>query len=319
MNQIDVSIVIVCMNNYRILKQCLNSIKDNTFRVEIETLLIAYFFSDENLNLLKAEYPWVKIIVSNEIRGFSANNNLGLNLAQGKYCFVLNDDTYFSTSVIDQLHESIQNIADAVLLSPMILTPNGSIQYSGIPPIDWVDWLMILFKLKKERIDKTGTYIRTTGVFKTYNILGAAFLIKTSIFRQMGFFDERYFFGPEDKALSTLLNHKGLACYVDSNVEIYHYGGATGGTQSSTVCATRPAERMGSVIFYANGDRRKKITLSCCVWLNSLIWGLLWMIKLLFWGDKKAKYSMKANFNVCRTIFSRKSTTEIFKQFYKRK
>lgn len=34
-------------------------------------------------------------------------------------------------------------------------------------------------------------------------------MIKTDIFRQMGFFDEYYFFCPEDIALSTALNRRG--------------------------------------------------------------------------------------------------------------
>ena len=103
MEQADVSIVIVCMNNYGQLKDCLDSIKQYTHDVSYEVLLVAYFFSEGNLDKLRSEYPWVKVIISNEIRGFSANNNLALRQAQGRYCFVLNDDTYMTMPVIDML------------------------------------------------------------------------------------------------------------------------------------------------------------------------------------------------------------------------
>ncbi len=305
------------MNNYNQLKNCLDSIKQYTNEVSYEVLLVAYFFSNENLQKLYTEYPWVKIIISDEIRGFSANNNLALRQSKGKYCFVLNDDTYFNTPVIDELVNVMERHSDIDLLSPQILRPDGSVQYSGIPPITWIDWLMILFKFKKERKDHTGKYIQYKGLFQTYNILGAAFLIRTEIFKQLDFFDERYFFGPEDKALSTLMNVKGYTCYVNADIKLFHLGGATGGAQSKTVCATRPAERKGSVIMYSEGKMIRYYVLALFVWINSASWALGWLFKTLN-GDKSAKYSFQANINVCRSIFSKQTTTEIFKRFYKR-
>lgn len=318
MNQIDVSVVIVCMNNMRQLQDCLNSIIKFTTKVSYEIIVVAYFFDKENLNRLYNEFPNVNVIVSNEIRGFSANNNLGLNIAKGRYCYVLNDDTYFNTPVIDDLCKVLDNHCEISLVSPQILRPDGSIQYTGIPPITWIDWLLILFKFKREREDRTGQYIQKKGLFKTYNILGAAFLIRTALFKELGFLDERYFFGPEDKALSTLMNKKGYTCYVDASIKITHLGGATGGPTTRTVCATRPAERKGAVIFYSDNNRIKQFILECFVFFNSLMWSIGWGLKYLL-GNKNSKYSFVANINVCRTIFSTMSTTQIFKKFYLKK
>lgn len=317
MEDIKVSVVIVCMNNYGQLKACLDSIHNHT-SVNIEVLVVAYMFSQENLERLQTEYTWVKIILSNELRGFSANNNLAFKKMKGEYCFVLNDDTYFNTPVIDELAKTLESHKEIALVSPQILRPDGTVQYSGIPPITWIDWLMILFKFKKERVDHSGNYIQYKGLFKTYNILGAAFLIRSNIFRKMGYFDERYFFGPEDKALSTLLNKKGYSCYVNADIKIYHLGGATGGALTKTVCATRPSERKGSVIMYSEGKRWRYLLLSTLVWINSALWACGWLLKTLA-GNSSAKYSLIANINVCRSIFSNKTTTEIFKQYYQKR
>jgi len=86
-----VSIVIVCMNNLKNLYPCLESIKKYT-TVSYETLVTAYLFTPENLKKAKEDFPWVTFIESNEIRGFSENNNLALRQAKGRYCFVLNDE-----------------------------------------------------------------------------------------------------------------------------------------------------------------------------------------------------------------------------------
>ena len=313
----NVSVVIVCMNNYDQLKACLESIQQYTSSTTYEVILVAYFFSKGNLMKLKNDFPWVKVIVSNEIRGFSANNNLGLRVAKGEYCFVLNDDTYFSTPVIDELIKTMKENPNIALLSPQILRPNSSIQYSGIPPITWIDWIMILFKLKKERVDKSGKYIQENGLFQTYNILGAAFFIRTEIFKQLGFFDERYFCGPEDKALSTLMNKKGYACYVNADIKLFHLGGATGGKQSKTVQATRPANRKGCAIFYANGNHLKSFFLKTAIFVNSALMIVYLAVAYYRKKDESLKNSILANINVCKTIYSSYGTTDIFKMFYK--
>lgn len=317
MHKYNVSIVIVCMNNIRQLSDCLDSIKKHTKKVTYEVLLVAYFFNDDNLKKLKDNYPWVRIIVSNEIRGFSANNNLALKQAQGEYCFVLNDDTYIKQPVVDQLYERAKTDENITCLTPQIIKPSGEIQYNGMTPITWKDWILILFKLKKDNADPKHKWTHNEGFFQTYNILGAAFLIKTDVFRNIGFLDETYFYGPEDRVLSTLLNKKGYKIYVDSEIKLYHLGGGTAGPKSRTACATRPANRKGGVIYLAEGNRIIYLLLCCVVWLNSAIWALGWLIKRLL-GNQYAMISYQANINVCRTIFSDLSTLEIFEKFYKK-
>ena len=98
----EVSVIIVSMNNYEVLSRCLDSIRTHT-STSYEVFVVAYLFSPENLQHLRQNYPWAQIIESNEIRGFSANNNLALRKATGKYCFVLNDDTKIESDVITSL------------------------------------------------------------------------------------------------------------------------------------------------------------------------------------------------------------------------
>lgn len=316
MNKIDVSVVIVCMNNYGQLKDCLDSIQKYTTKYTYEVLLVAYFFNEENLNRLKSDYPWVKIIISNEIRGFSANNNLALRQAKGDYCFILNDDTTFNTPVLDQLVETVKSNAEISVISPQILRPNGTIQYTGIPHISTIDYLLILYHLKSETYERVPKYVQPIGMFQTYNILGAAFLIKTDIFRDFDFFDERYFFGPEDKALSRRLNRSGYRCYVNADVKLLHIGGATGGSQTRTLCATRPANRKGCAILYGDEKKYKILVVETAIFLNSIIMFCVGVVRYILKRNKSDYYSVIANWNVCKTIFSNISTTNIFKKFY---
>lgn len=317
-NNIDimvVSIVVVCMNNLKNLYLCLDSIKKNT-TVSYEVLVVAYLFSKENLQKARSDYEWVNFIESDEIRGFSENNNLALRLAKGKYCFVVNDDTEMRMPVIDQLVDTIESLPDDVaIVSPKLINPDGSTQVCGRPYVDW--WINMKedFGIKnKENIEK---YCNKRGVFQSYNIIGAAFLIKTDLFRKVGWFDETYFFCPEDVALSDMLNKSGYKCYVNADAEIIHYEGMSGKSLSMVQTATRPAHAKGGVIFYSHGNKLLFCFLSVYYFFHYLFRFIYHRIK----GGIKEKLNENyvlsiGDKNVCCSILSSKSPKEIFVKYY---
>lgn len=307
-----VSIVIVCMNNLKNLYPCLNSIREHTF-IDYETFVVAYLFSQDNLRKVKQDFPWVTFIESDEIRGFSENNNLALRRAKGKYCFVVNDNTYIKSSVIDDLVNTYNILPDnAAIVSPNILNPDGSIQCCGRPYISWVDYILLCCKLWKE--SNPNKYSNKKGVFQTYNILGAGFLIKTDIFLKVGFFDERYFFSPEDIALSTLLNREGYSCFVNSDVYLYHKGGGT--KWSPIVEATRPAGALGARLFFSDDSKVKFMLISFVILITKGITSLYYYIKSLLNNEEIFTTKAKAFKNVCKAMFSKKTPKEIFVWYY---
>ena len=315
-NNIEVSIVIVCMNNLKNLYPCLNSIRQYT-TVSYETLVVAYLFSRENLEKVKQDFPWVTFIESNEIRGFSENNNLALRQAKGKYCFVLNDDTEMIMPVIDMLVDDFNKCPKQVaIISPELLDGNGNVAVCGRPPITWKTKIRIMLKLYSE--SKDTKYSNKKGLFKTYNIIGAAFLIKRDLFEQIGWFDEYYFFAPEDLAVSTLLNKMNYECYVDERAKLIHYEGMSGKSLSRIKTATLPAMCKGGLHFYSEGKLYIK-----------LIFGITYYLYNLFqflYHSTKAKINKKPNYysilaegekNVLCTLFIKKTPKEIFTRYYK--
>lgn len=310
-----VTIVIVCMNNLKNLYPCLNSIRKNT-NVSYETLVVAYLFTKKNLEKVKQDFPWVTFIESNEIRGFSENNNLALHLARGKYCFVVNDDTEMKMPVVDRLVESFDRCPpNTAVVSPSILNYKGEVSVCGRPPITLKKYILKMFMLWNEQRDKR--YINKSGLFKTYNIIGAAFMIKTDIFKEVGWFDEYYFFCPEDIALSTELNEKGYSCFVDSDTKIYHYEGMSGKYLSLIQTATKPAAIVGEIAFYSKRNALKSIFLRCLLIISLLLKICYHLIKSLY-GQRPNINSILAigDINNIYACLTNKSPKEIFKHFY---
>lgn len=314
---IDVSIVIVCMDNWDNLSRCLDSIRANT-SVTYEVLVTAYLFSKENLDRLKSGYPWVKIVESDEIRGFSENNNLALRQAVGRYCFVLNDDTELRSPAIDRLVSAMDaQPYDTAVMSPVLLNPDGTVQVCGRPPMNWRTYMLMRLHLWDET--RQTRYVGHSGIFRTYNIIGAAFLIRTDIFRECGWFDERYFFTPEDIALSTLLNRKGYRCMVDTEASLIHFGGMSGLSPSMVQSATIPAAAKGDLEFYSGGNILGRMVLGLFIFIVS---GLTIPFNYYrqFRNPKARIYRpMIVGYgNVLKSIFSRKSPKEIFITYYKK-
>lgn len=311
MKDIDVSIVIVCMNNLNNLDICLNSLRKNTTRVSYETLVVAYLFTKENLMKARNDYPWVNFIESDEIRGFSENNNLALKQARGRYCFVVNDDTEMKMPVIDLLVDTIESLPKEVaIVSPHIYLDRINCGFSGKPRYNLTTYILDNLRISKLYTEKS-SYVDQKGVFKTYNISGAAFLIKTDVFSKMGFFDEKYFFCPEDIALSTKINREGYKCYVNSDVTIHHY---SGGTWSKMITATKPASTKGAFYFYSDNSILKELVFV----LFSLS---MFLLRIMYWmtlgrSIGRSETMRKANFNSIIALFSKKTPKELFIQFY---
>lgn len=313
--QYDVSIVIVCMNNLKMLYPCLESIKKYT-TCTYEVRVTAYLFTPENLKKARDDFPWVTFIESNEIRGFSENNNLALRQAQGKYCFVLNDDTEMKMPVVDELVKTIESLPDdAAIVSPVTLYADGRVQCCGRPYVDW--WTLIKSDYRianKKSIDK---YCNKDGIFQTYNILGAAFLIKKDIFEKVGWFDERYFFCPEDIALSDGLNKMGYKCYVNSDINITHYEGMSAKSLSMVVTCTKPAQAKGRMIFYSKGNP----ILYGINLVHNTIFSFLQSLYHYIKGCKEKRPNLDsilaiAYWHSCVSLWKRKSPKEIFSKYY---
>lgn len=306
-----VSVIIVCMDRPDLLYPCLEGIRAHT-TVPYEVLVVAYLFSPEHLAALRADWPEVKVVESRELRGFSENNNLALKQAAGEYCFIVNDDTLMSMPVIDRLVADFDRLpADAAIVSPKIVFPDGRVQTCGRAP--WTAWRYVKHYL--HLVDETvpSAWSMKEGLFRTWTVNGACFLIKTAVFREAGWFDETYTFTPEDIAIGHQVNEMGYSVWVDADVSITHLAG---GTVSRMEAAIKPTRVRGALQFYSGGNPVKYALLGGFVWCVEA----LRRLKYLF-ADKSDPSSRAAIMdatarNVMRSIFTRRSSKEIFTRLY---
>lgn len=142
-------------------------------------------------------------------------------------------------------------------------------------------------------------------LYKVGNVSGACFMIPTALFRDLGFFDERFFFTPEDIALSVAVRRRGLAVYMDPSLRLIHkYHGST----SRIAHAIRPAEIRGCMIHLCDGKPLKYFAVGFCIWLAEVTK----LLKALLHRDK---IKLRIYRNTTRSIFTRSLPKTLFLKY----
>jgi len=315
---VDVSIIIVCMNRPDNLYPCLESIRRTTVKVTYEVLVVAYMYDPEGLARAREDFPWVTFIESNEIRGFSENNNLALKQVRGRYCFVLNDDTELPGPTVDCLVEDFGALPEGTaIVSPTLLNADGSLQLCGRPPYPARHYVLQQWHLFKEPTDSTvgqepAATVGGRRLFRTWGITGAAFLIPTELFRELGWFDERFFFTPEDIALASLACRKGYGLYVDTTAQVVHKWRTTA---SRIMGAIRPAAVRGSLMHFSDFRSGKYLLLAVPVWLAEFAKRTKAAVVQAVRPSPRHRLELQTYRNITRSIFTHRTPKEIFKRY----
>ncbi|MBR6346287.1 MAG: glycosyltransferase [Bacteroidales bacterium] len=241
-----VSAVIVSMRNSRRLRDALSGLLQHT-KTPLEVFVVAYLYPPEELESLRKDFPDIHIVESNETRGFSENNNLALRQVSGEYCFIVNDDTLIDSPLVDELVDDMLKFGPrCAAVTPRIVFPSGKVQTCGRAPWNAWRWMKHYLHLVDETIPTK--WSMKVGQFRTWTLNGACFLARTSVFRKAGWFDERFFFTPEDIAIGQKFNEMGYQVWCDSDAVIVHIAGDTASTLGPAIKAARVK---GALLYYA--------------------------------------------------------------------
>lgn len=162
-----VSIIIPVYNTEKYLRQCLDSVVDQTLK-DIEIICVNDGSTDNSLNILK-EYKEKdnRIKVFNvENHGVSYARNLGLNHVSGEYVVFIDSDDYVNDVFIEELYNNeLETFSDLVFSGRILKNKDDKIISKWIPkkeisynPIndydDFTQWHTVVEKLFKYDIIK---------------------------------------------------------------------------------------------------------------------------------------------------------------------
>ena len=180
------------------------------------------------------DLPGVTVLRRDSNGGFGAAVNTAASVARGSLIMVLNSDLVLPDRLIRDWLQTARPWLPAVT-GPSVRTPNGSIEWTGRrdPSVSqqFVEWLSPLARWR--RLDLMHWLVgrdprcQPGGTQPVEWLSGAALLIPTKEFRQIGGFDENFFMFCEETDLQIRLRGIGLPAIFLGNVQVEHAGGGS--------------------------------------------------------------------------------------------
>ena len=222
----DIAIVILNWNGAEMMRRFLPSVVENSMEADI--VVIDNGSTDDSLQYLETEMPNVRRIVLDKNYGFAEGYHLGLAKVEAKYFLLLNSDV--------EVHKG--------WLKPMITYMEAHPEVAACQPKLLCQWAPEKF----EYAGASGGFIDALGypycrgrVFGTVEkdngqyddivpvmwATGAALMIRSSDYWDVGGLDGRFFAHQEEIDLCWRLRSRGRGIVVIPQSVAYHLGGGT--------------------------------------------------------------------------------------------
>ena len=175
--------------------------------------------------------PGIDVVRRDTNGGFGSNVNSGAALARHDLMLVLNSDVSFGDTFVADLVTAAAPWQPAVV-SPRVVNTAGENDWVGrhFPKTrhQVVEWLHPLVRLRPRLHDAVGHDTQAQGNTAVVDwVVGAAMLIPTSVFREAGGFDERFFMNSEEVDLQRRLREIGVPSVVLAEPHLIHEGGGS--------------------------------------------------------------------------------------------
>jgi GT2 family glycosyltransferase len=222
MKKPTLSIIVVSFNTQKLLSGCLKSVFRSTKGLDFEVIVVDNHSQDGSAEMVKKEFPGVKLIANSQNTGFSRANNQGLRQAKGSFLLLLNSDTIVHKDALVKMVAFLKSKKEAGVVGPRLLNQDGSYQPSaGRFPTLGVSAIM-LFKEHFRADDRVrGSFAKTRPVDW---VMGAALMVKKEALNQAGLLDEAIFMYLEEVELCYRIKSKGWKIFFYPQAKITHLG-----------------------------------------------------------------------------------------------
>jgi GT2 family glycosyltransferase len=246
----DLAVVVVSWNIKELLANCLASIFQSLSGsgLDAEVWVVDNASHDGSPEMVRQQFPQVRLIASQENLGFAGGNNLVLqtigfqpsNLPVSqpsplpRYVLLLNPDTEVRGDALATMVRFMDEMPSAGVCGARLLYGDGSLQHSafGFPGLVQIalDFFPLHWRLRESRLN--GRYPRRLyeggKPFEVDHPLGAAMMLRCEVILHTGLFDEGYRMYVEEIDWCMRIHRAGWAIFcLPAAVVVHHAGQST--------------------------------------------------------------------------------------------
>jgi len=252
------SILIPTWNGKEVLERCLHSIYQSPPKMPYEVVVIDNHSTDGTDEMLQRKFPDVSLVSNERNLGYSTALNKGFLESRGRYLLVLNNDIVVHKGSIQGMLQTMEENPTAGLVGGCLQNRDGTFQPSANRrfPNLFDFFLEEIFFFSNLRYHIHKTRVGSSFVKRLWDdqkpqkvswVGGACMLIRREAIREVGFFDEAFFFYREDCELCYRLQKGGWQVLYDVRFPFTH----TWGYSSKNNARKVSMESRRSLLYYA--------------------------------------------------------------------
>jgi GT2 family glycosyltransferase len=214
-----VSILVVNFNGRKLLTECLASVRCQTYP-RFEVILVDNGSTDGSVDLVRRDFPEVRIVALPTNRGFAGGCNAGIQAAAGDFIVTVNNDVRLDPTWLEEMVAAVRHRPGVGMVAAKML-------FSRNPKV----------------VDSTGICLDRAGMawhlnggsahdsseveHDVFGPCAGAALYRRELFDDVGTFDEDFFCYLEDVDLAWRAQSAGWRCVYAPQARALHHHSST--------------------------------------------------------------------------------------------
>lgn len=223
-----VTIAILNYNGAELLESYLPMMEYSSSKYEFDVLLIDNQSTDGSVDFVKEWYPEIKINELIQNYGYAEGYNVGLRDVETEYTVIINSDVLVTENWLDPLVEKLDSDKSIGVVQPLIrsIEDKHKFEYAGAAGgfLDIWSYPFCRGRIFNTIEEDEGQYSEPREIFWAS---GAAMVIRTQLFKNIGGFDKSFFAHQEEIDLCWRIKNAGYSVWNIPESIVYHLGGGT--------------------------------------------------------------------------------------------
>jgi N-acetylglucosaminyl-diphospho-decaprenol L-rhamnosyltransferase len=211
----DLSVSIVNTNSRELLLACLETLRGTT----AEIVVLDNASEDGSADAVRERFPDVRVLAQEFRAGFGANHNTVIRATEGRYVYVLNEDTTADDWGFARIVEYLDAHPRVAALGPRLTYPDGRLQDSA-----WRFPTPLVSTLGLLTVGKLGVkQSRGDAPHAVDWVMGAALVLRRDALDEVGLFDDEFFLYSEEVDLQFRLRQAGWDVHYFPSATVVHH------------------------------------------------------------------------------------------------